>query len=256
MSADDRSHVAVPILLIGLVDRPTQTFQAIAAKPRRLWLVPLTLLVLAVLFHTWATADLQTQLQADISQYWIEHGRFAEQMPPEAREEALAAIERQRQEGASSGLLTLSLAAGIVGTMLGWVVWGAVLHYVAKLMGHEGSRFDVMFNVAAWAWIPLGIGLVVRGGFALVTGTLPVNEGLSFLVATGTYARDALNPLFQLLNALTLWQLASWWLLITGTAAVSGIPRRRWAGVVLGIWLLFALLKLVPLMVQRTLMGI
>ncbi|GEM_PF-3768000 len=256
MNAEGRQPMNVLALLVGLVDRPAQTFKAVAANPRRLWLVPMAVLVITVLFHTFATADLQTQLQADISQYWIENGRFGQQMPPEAREEALTAIERQRQAGASPGLLALSLGAGIVGTALGWVVWGAVLHYAVKLMGDEESRFGVMFNVAAWAWLPQGVGLAVRGVFALVTGTLPLNEGLSFLVATGTYALDAVNPVFQLLNALTLWQLASWWLLIAGAAAVSGLSRRRWAGVVLGVWFVFALLKMVPLMIQRVFMGL
>ena len=246
----------LPAILLALVDRPGEAFRAIAARARRLWLVPFAFLVVVMLASTFITADHYARLQAEISRYWIEHGRFAEQMPPDAREQALEQIERQAERGASSSLLALSIGGGVVGTVLGWLIWGAVLHYAATLQGSETSRFDAMFNVAAWAWIPHGLGQLVKAGFTLFSGRLPLYDGLSFLVATGNYPLDSMNPLFQFLSGLTLWQLASWWLLVAGASAVSGQSRRRWAGLVLGVWLLFAFLKLVPLLVQRRFMGI
>lgn len=248
--------MSVPAILLALIDRPGEAFQAIAARARRLWLVPLAFFVVVLVISTFVMADHQVRLQAEVSRYWIEHGRFAEQMPPEAREQALEQFERQMARGASPSLIALSIGAGVVGTVAGWLVWGAVLHYTALLLSSQTSRLDAMFNVAAWASIPLGVGQLVKAAFTFFSGQLPLYEGLSFLVATGTYALDSVNPLFNLLSRLTLWQLASWWLLVAGASAVSAQSRRRWAGIVIGIWVIFAVLKVVPFLVQRRLMGI
>lgn len=244
--------------LVGLVDRPLETFRNIAPHARRAWVVPALLMVLIFGVHSVLTSEAQADLQQRTTEYVLTHSRFASQLSPAEREQLL---EQQRQ--ARGGLfdptspvgfaLTLSLNA--LGALVGWLIWGGVLYGLALLLGAEDLTFAPFFNVAAWSWLPLGVGLLVQAAYVAWSGTMPIYEGLSFLVASGDPIADLFNPWHTFLTKLTVWQLWSWWLLINGTAAVSRFSRRKAAGMVLPVWFLFAALQVAPTVISSRLQG-
>nr|WP_290665102.1 YIP1 family protein [Ardenticatena sp.] len=243
--------------LLGLVDRPLETFHRIAAHAQRAWIVPLMLMLLMTGVHAVATREARGELEAQILEYTLTHSRFVNQLSPAERERLLA---QQRQR---AGMFDISTPLGLAITLLlsalavlvGWLIWGGVLYGVALLLGGEDLTFAPFFNVAAWSWLPIGIGLLVQAAYVIWSGHMPFYEGLSFLVASGNPIRDQFTPLHTFLSKLTVWQIWAWWLLINGTAAVSGFSRRKAAGMVLTVWLVFAGLQIVPVVISSRLQG-
>lgn len=243
--------------LVGLVDRPLETFRHIAAHARRAWIVPMVLMLLITGVHAVATREAQAALQEQIVEYTLTHSRFASQLSAAEREQLL---QQQRQRGgmfdASTPLgFAITLLLSALGVLIGWLIWGGVLYGLALLLGGEDLTFAPFFNVAAWSWLPVGIGLLVQAAYVAWSGQMPLYEGLSFLIASGDPIRDQFNPLHTFLTKFTVWQAWAWWLLINGTAAVSGFSRRKAAGIVLTVWLIFSGLQVVPVVISSRLQG-
>lgn len=245
---------AVPGLLLGLIDRPTETFHRLARGARWVWGVPFLLLVVGHLLYIGVSLEPSREFSARIAEYTLTEGSFAAQMSPQQREQALA----QAQQPPSPGLLAINVVGGIVATALGWAVWGLALHGLATLLGARESRIGGLIAVVSWAWLPLWLRQMVQSLFVWQSGELPRAEALSLaaLVASGDPVRDTFDPLFLFLSAIDPWQLANWWLLVVGVAAVTALGRGKSAGLVLTLWLLFSLLAVTPVLVSKMVTGL
>ena len=87
--------------------------------------------------------------------------------------------------------------------------------------------FRQAFGIVGWAWVPLFIGSVVKGLYALITGHLPVAQGSGLL-----HAFLANTDFFA------VWNMV---LLVLGFSAVYGVTKTRAAIPVVGVWLITVL---------------
>lgn len=208
--------------------------------------MPLVLFIIGQAIFTPIAARPSAELGLEMARYVTEESRFASQMTPEQRRQTLEQAEAQSRQGLGPGLL-VGVGAAIVFTAIGWAVNGLAIHGLVTLLGSQTSRPGGMMAVASWAWLPFWVKLLVQSVFVARSGELPRHEGLAFLVTNGNRILDSLDPLYVFLGRFDLWQVANWVLLIIGVSALSGLSRSKAALVVLPLWLVFALVGLVPI---------
>lgn len=246
---------AVPSLLLGLIDRPAQTFQQIAQGVRWVWAVPLILLLVGQLLSTAVAAEPAREFGRDVTRYTLEHGRFASQMTAEQRREAIAQAEAQAEGTGGLGLV-MGVSGAILLTVAGWAVYGLIFHALATLLGSQSTTPGAMIAIISWAWIPFGLRQLVQALFVAQSGQLPRHEGLAVLASSGDRILDSFNPLYAYLGHFDLWQLANWILLIIGVSAICGFSRRKSALIVLPVWVAFSLIALGPLLLGKMVTGL
>ncbi|MCZ7570432.1 MAG: YIP1 family protein [Ardenticatenaceae bacterium] len=246
---------AIPSLLLGLIDRPSHTFRQITRGARWVWVVPLVLLLIGQGLYTAVAAGPAREFGQAVTRYTLDHGRFAGQMTPEQRRQALAQAEAQSERTGSAGLV-IGVAGGLLLTLAGWVVYGLIFHALASLLGSQSTTPGAMIAIASWSWLPLGLKPLVQALFVAQTGQLPRHEGLAALVSSGDRVLDSFNPLYAYLGQFDLWQLANWALLIVGVGAISRFSRRKAALVVLPVWLGFSIIALAPLLLGKMVTGL
>lgn len=246
--------VDVPRMLLGLVDRPADTFRRLARGARWVWLVPLVLLLVGQLVFTIVAAEPTQAFSREVTRYTLEHGSFASQMTPEQRRQALEQAEAQG--GGGPLFLVIGVGGAILFTAAGWVIQGLVFHGLAMLMGSKTSTPGGMIAMASWAWLPFWLRQIVQTLFVAQTGELPRHEGLSFLVTTGDRVLDSFNPLYVYLGQLDLWQVANWVLLTIGVSVLAGISRGRAAVMVLALWIVSSLIAIAPVLLSKAFVGL
>jgi hypothetical protein len=170
-----------------------------------------------------------------------------------AREQAesqLASLPAQQAEAARETLeftlstpfmLATGLGVGIIVLVGGVVIQAALFYFGALMAGGADVSYGSMFNLSAWARIPMAIGYLVQTGIIVATQSM-LNPGFSYLMASGNIMEDVKNPVYALLANLDLFWLWHLWLAVLGLALVSRMSRGKslvlvmiYAVVVLGV---------------------
>lgn len=245
----------IPGLLLGLVDRPSQTFQHIARGARWVWTIPLVLLLAGQILYTVVAARPARDFGQAVTRYTLEHGRFASQMTPEQRRAAIAQAEAQAERTGGLGLV-IGVGGSVLLTVAGWAVYGLIFHALATLIGSKSTTPGAMIATISWSWIPFALRQFVQTAFVAQSGQLPRHEGLAFLASSGDRILDSFNPLYAYLGHFDLWQLANWILLLIGVSTIAGFSRRKAALIVLPVWLAFSLVALGPLLLGKMFTGL
>ena len=206
-------------LLIGIVDRPTDTFAGILARRRWwMWAAPLLILMLAFAVLTLVSMPYTLELAREQAEL-----RLAE-LPPSQAEAARATMEVSLSYPV---MLATSLGFGVLALVVGLLAQATFLYFSALVAGGDDMSFGPVFAVSAWTRLPLAIGLLVQAGYVALSENGIRYLGLSFLVATGNLLEDAANPLVPLLSKIDLfwiWHLA---LIAIGLAVVARFGRGK-----------------------------
>jgi hypothetical protein len=222
-------------LLVGMIDRPRSTLTYIRDHPKRIWLLPIGLCAIGAVVYGVVAAPLMVQLQIRATQEMLAS------MPLETAQQ----MEQYIQEPTVNSMLLTGVGFGVLGVVLGWLVWAGGLHLLAALFGGE-RHLPAMMGVMAWAWLPFFLRPLALTGYVLWAGELLTNPGVSALVASGNTLADAANPLWVLLAAVDPFLVWNLILVIIGVAVVSGISKVKSAGLVVVFWAVLTMLGALP----------
>lgn len=202
----------------GIIDRPVATFEAVVTRRGwSIWAVPLLVVLLGFIIVT------VVQLP-----YTVEVAR-------QQAESQLAALPAQQAEAARETMeftlstpfmLATGLGVGIIVLLGGVVIQAAFFYFGALMAGGADASYGSMFNLSAWARLPIAIGYLVQTGIIMATQSM-LNPGFSYLVASGNIMEDVKNPLYALLANLDLFWLWHLGLAVVGLAVVSRMSRGK-----------------------------
>jgi hypothetical protein len=235
---------SVFVLLVGVLFRPKVTFGYLKDNHKKAWWLPALLILVLTAAPLWAAArpsSPATVMSPDKMETITSFGpRMAEEMP----------LESSTSVVASSGLNFLKLGGAILGTIAAWLLWGGALYLASVFLGRSSS-FGQMFRLEVWTWLPYGIRGLVQTIYILMTGAPIVNAGLSGFVINQAAASPiapgpgqlALASILGGVDVYLIWHLI---LISVGLMAFTGLKYRKALTAVLAIWLVFALLGIVP----------
>lgn len=234
-------------ITIGMVDRPGQAMAEAAKRPRA-WFVPAVLLVLSMVLLLAVSAPEQIKLANERSAQMIE--RLTANMSEEQ-----ARLVRENARPITPMTYWLSgLGMGLVMAALGWVLRGAIVHFSSMAAGGT-SVWGPTFAVCLWSMLPFFVRDLVQAAYILVSKQLIEYQGLSFLVASGDVLKDSRNLMYALLgnvDPFALWHIV---LLGIGISAATKLGKGKATFMALVVWLVFLVLKLVPVFLGRAVMG-
>jgi len=203
-------------LLVSIIDRPAATMSYVGKKPGWAWVTPALLVLVGLVAFSVVAAPLTSELALRQAQQQLAS------LPPQQAEQAAAQIEKFTSPPVMAGF---SIVGGLVALAVTWLLGGGVLYFLGLVAGGEAG-FGQSFAILAWSWLPYALRNLVLAAYVTYSGQL-INQGLSFLVATGDQTKDAANWLYVLLSQFDpfyLWHLV---LVIVGLAAVARFSKTK-----------------------------
>ena len=243
----------------GVITRPKHTFELLRASGRRTWLVMVLLAVILVILPALASGPIQAR-QAQETFLAVQE-QFADQTGSAPGEVVVPEGGGVPAFISSPLFTTLFPALGsIIGLVLGWLLWGGVLHLLSSLSGGRNT-FMQMIQVVIWAWLPYGIRNLLQAIYIAGTGALIANPGLSgfagptpaveeFVFTPPPTSTLILRTFLGQIDMYLFWNLA---LLATGVMVMAQVSRRKAWGMVCLIWAVFTLIRLIPPLVTGAL---
>ncbi|HYK01406.1 MAG TPA: YIP1 family protein [Thermoanaerobaculia bacterium] len=131
-------------------------------------------------------------------------------------------------------LLTIVICAVMAGLYL----------FAFRLMAGEGTYTEA-FSVMLYAWLPFAIGGIIMGIVVLARGSFSPMEAATLVKSNPAFLVDLKEQpaLFALLSSFDLFSVWMLVLLVFGFSAVSKLPRKTSAIIVLVLWVCYALVK-------------
>jgi len=217
-------------LLADIVDRPAIALAEITARPRWRWLLPAVLAIvamvaLAVVSNPLTTEQAQLVMQQQLAQLSTEQAELAGTW-----------IARLQQP---SLLLATAIGAGLLGLALSWLVASVILYFSMLLSGGEVT-FSGLFATLPWIWLPFALRDALQAVYVFVKGALIANQGLSYLVSTGSVVDDARNLWYNVLSRVDLFTI---WHLVLVFVMLCVVPRFG-KGKAFGLTLVYAAVSL------------
>jgi hypothetical protein len=203
-------------LLVSIIDRPAVTMSYVGKKPGWAWVMPALLVLVGLVAFSEVTAPHDSELTQRQAQQQMAS------LPPEQAEQIASQIEMVTSPPVVAGL---NIVVGLVALAVTWLLGGGVLYFLGLVAGGEAG-FGQSFAILAWSWLPYALRNLVLAAYVTYSGQL-INQGLSFLVATGDQTKDAANWLYVLLSQFDpfyLWHLV---LVIVGLAAVARFSKTK-----------------------------
>ncbi|MGB9775996.1 MAG: YIP1 family protein [Anaerolineae bacterium] len=249
--------MGLPRLLWGMIARPRATFRYLNKHGRRLWWLPALLTVVMVVLPIIVAGPLQArQAREAVAEV---QAQMREMLSPEQRQQ----MEQAQQIAASPLIITVFPSIlGVLGLAVGWLAWAGALYLVGMVAGGHAS-FGALFRMVVWTWIPYALRGFLQTLYILFTGQLIAHPGLSGLVADTRPVGEMLKapptagPLLasaflSRIDLFLFWNLA---LLVVGTTVVTRLSGRKATALVLGIWVLFTLIRLIPTLISGLFIG-
>jgi hypothetical protein len=227
--------------LVGWIDQPKKTLRYVMEKPRwTLWLAPALIIVVSLIIATVVSAPAMSELSREQAEQ-----QMTAQMGGLSGEQ-----EAQVQSTLDTFTSPLFLAAmgiglGTVGLILTWLFRGAVLFLIGYLFGTD-NRYSQVVLLVVWSWLPFALRDLLQAVYVVLNGQLPINRGLSFLVASGDQVQNAGNLAYGLLaqvDPFLAWHLI---LVAVGLAVSTRCTRLQTVVGTVGYWVLTALVGLAP----------
>mgnify|MGYP001767716882 CR=1 FL=1 len=146
---------------------------------------------------------------------------------------------RQQIEMFTSPLVVagIGFATRAIGLFIGWAIGAAILYFGLVIASQE-IKFSQVFAAFRWKWLPFAVRDLVDAGIVVMSGTVMLNPGLSYFVATGDQLADARNPLWLLTSLIDLFFL---WHIVLVYALIRAAKSR---GSAVGLTVVYALLYL------------
>ncbi len=254
--------------LAQLVVRPRRAFLALAENRTRGWLLVLLLILALGLIKIVVAAPIQQRLIIE-SMRSITTLQESRPLPGPARggEPTPPPIPPEAEQFVASPFFTIvTPALGLIfSTFISWLIWAGALHLLSVFLGGR-SAFGLMFKAVIAADLPSALRHLLQTIYMAMTQQLIANPGLSGLVApqpsmpspeaisSGLSLSPGQIVLRQVLAGIDVFLI--WRLFLLGVAVwtIARLTRRKAYGIVLGTWVLFTLLSLVPTLVSYSLM--
>jgi hypothetical protein len=203
-------------LLVSIIDRPAATMSYVGKKPGWAWVTPALVVLVGLIVFSVVAAPLTSELALRQAQQQLAS------LPPQQAEQAAVQVEKFTSPPVMAGF---SIVVGLVALAVTWLLGGGVLYFLGLVAGGEAG-FVQSFAILAWSWLPYALRNLVLAAYVTYSGQL-INQGLSFLVATGDQTKDGANWLYVLLSKFDpfyLWHLV---LVIVGLAAVARFSKTK-----------------------------
>ncbi|MEJ5310349.1 MAG: Yip1 family protein [Anaerolineae bacterium] len=231
-------------LFLGVLFRPKATFGYLKDNHKKAWWLPAFLIMLLTLAPLWAASRPSPAAQAT----------------PPGKMEMVTGVDPRMMEGvvaepstpapASGGLNVLKFGGTVLGTVAAWLLWGGALYLASVFLGRSSS-FGQMFRLAVWTWLPYGLRGLVQAVYILMTGEAITNAGFSgFVIDKSVTSLIPPGPgqlaLASILGRVDVFMI--WHVLLVSVAlmAFTGLTRRKALTATLAIWIVFALVGIVP----------
>ncbi len=242
------------VLLLGVLFRPKTTFGYLKDNHKKAWWLPALLILLLTIAPLWAASRPSPAAQVmppdKMEMVTNVDPSMLEGMPSESSTSALA----------SGGLNLLEFGGALLGTFAAWLLWGGALYLASVFLGRSSS-FGQMFRLAVWTWLPYGLRGLAQAIFILMTGEAIVNAGFSgFILDKSVTSLIPPGPgqlaLASILSRVDIFMI--WHVLLVSVAlmAFTGLTHRKALTATLTIWLVFALVGIVPAIFGGMLSGI
>lgn len=214
MAEDTEDKMNLWQLLVSIIDRPAATMSYVGKKPGWAWLTPALLVLVGLAVFSVVAAPLTSELALRQAQQQMAG------LPPQQAEQAAAQVEKFT----SPTVMAVSgTVGGLVALAVIWLVAAGVLYFLGLVAGGEAS-FAQSFAILAWSWLPYSLRNLILAAYVAYSGKM-INQGLSFLVATGDQIKDAANWLYVLLSQFDLFYLWHLVLVIVGLVAVGRLSK-------------------------------
>jgi len=207
-------------LLLSIIDKPRQAFEVAVTHPRWKWALPILLSIIATVAIVWITVP----YSADIA-----HEATIQQL----QQNGMSPSEIERTLEQTAKFQTAEFL-GIVGSVTGilflgivWLAMAGLFYFVSLVIGADELNFSSVFNVVAWASIPLTLQQLVQGALISITGKFPFYTGLAALQASGDIMRDSKNPLIAALSFADIFWIWHFVLLVIGIGVATKFSRKK-----------------------------
>ncbi len=243
-------------LMVGVLIRPKATFAYLKDNHKRVWWLPAILIVLLTLAPLFVGSR-QSSLDAGPV---MGEAMLSSSKGVIVESKAMPGMEAPLTTSTSSATGILSLVMTVLGTPVAWLVWGGSLYLASVFLGRSSS-FGQMFRLAVWTWLPYGIRGLVQTVYILVTGNAIANAGLSGFVVDKS-VQSVISPgpgqlaLASILGRVDIYMLWHLLLVSVGLMAFTNLTRKKARTAVLAIWLVLALLGILPAIFGGMLGGI
>jgi hypothetical protein len=178
--------------------------------------MPALLVLVGLVVFSVVTAPLTSELALRQAQQQMAS------LPPQQAEQAAAQMEKFTSPPV---MAAFSIVGGLIALAVIWLLGGGVLYFLGLVAGGE-ANFAQSFAILTWSWLPYALRNLILAAYVAYKGQM-INQGLSFLVATGDQIKDAANWLYVLLSQIDLFYLWHLVLVIVGLAAVGRLSKTK-----------------------------
>ena len=227
--------------LVGWIDQPKKTLRYVMEKPRwTLWLAPALVIVISLVIATVVSAPALSELSREQAEQ-----QMTAQMGGLSGEQEAQVQSTLETFTSPLFLAAMGIGMGTVGLILTWLFRGAVLFLISYLFGTD-NKYAQVVTLVVWSWLPFALRDLLQAVYVVLNGQLPINRGLSFLVASGDQVQNAGNLAYGLLaqvDPFLAWHLI---LVAVGLAVSTRCTRLQTVVGTVGYWALTALVGLAP----------
>jgi len=226
--------------------RPRKTLTAVAEQDKGVWLLPLLLISLLVIFSVLASGPARL---ADLQMNSGEMPPDFEWWSPEQQQQYFDSLQ---QSQGPVNLYVFPIIGKLIGVWLVWFLTGSILHLILTLSGSRSSNISAL-NVVGWASLPFGLRGLIQGLAVLISKTSINAAGLSGFVGSESAGAEFISPLLALVDIYLIWHFI---LLLVAARPLSKLPRTRaWLAVLFTILILLAL-QAVPGFIANKMSGL
>ncbi len=227
--------------LFGWVDQPKKTLRYVTSEQRwSLWLAPALIIVLSLVIVTAISASAMSEFGREQAQRQI--AAQAGSIPAEQADQVQKTVELFTSP---LFLAASGIALGTVGLVLTWFLRGGVLFFISYLLGTD-NKFRQMVTLVMWTWLPFALRDLVQAVYVLINGALPLNKGLSFLVASSDQAQNAGNIAYGFLSQVDPFLAWHLFLVAIGLTVTTRSTTLKTAVGTVCYWALTAVVGLAP----------
>jgi hypothetical protein len=207
-------------------------------RERGSWAAPLVALALiTMIFALYVTRTIG--MENVTRRFFDEHPSISNQMPPDKKEQAI------QQSGSTARLVMGAVMGGVVTSLITLII-AVILMVMLSIMDRK-PRLPQMLGTVAWASFPITIIGCVMGVLTLALSRDPSELDPQTLLATNAAAFLEKNStgafVFSLAHSFDLLAIGQVCLLSFGISKVTGVRMGQAFTLVIGLWLLWILLR-------------
>jgi len=207
-------------------------------RERGSWVAPLVAIALMTMlfgFYVSRTIGMENMTR----RFFDEHPSISNQMPADKKEEAI------RQSGSPARLLMGSFFGG-VGVAVVTLIVASILMMMLAIMDRK-PQLTQMLGTVGWSMFPFTVISCIMGVLILALSKDPTELDPQTLLATNVGAFLEKNStgafVYSLASSFDLLAIGKVFLLSFGISKVSGIAFARALTLVIGLWLVWVLLR-------------